>query len=244
MTDATPLYAQIEDALASEIASGAIEAGSQLPTEAGLMERFGVSRITVRQAIQNLVARGLVEIRRGRGTFVTQPRIVQELTELTGFVEDMQALGRRASARVIDHRIVPADARVAKGLAISQGTEVMRIQRVRMADSVPLSFDETWLPREVGERVVTHDLEVEPIFSLLEERYDIPLLEADYLLEATIARADVAAALQVGAGSPIFLIERTTFGEGRRPIDYEHLHYRGDLIHFVTRLQRRTIDTS
>lgn len=239
MNESLPLYAQIEATLANDIAGGTLPPGTQLPTEDGLIARFGVSRITVRKAIQNLAARGLVEIRRGTGTFVAPPRIVQELTELSGFVEDMHALGRTATARVIDHQVLPADVTVAARLQIPQGTEVVRIQRVRLADGVPLSFDETWLPREIGEDIITHDLDVEPIFSLLEERYDIPLIEADYVLGASLATDAVAAALEVPKGSAIFLIERTSFGPNQIPVDYEQLHYRGDLIHFSTRLQRK-----
>src|ERR1700746_2438332 len=89
------LYLRVETALASEIADGELKVGDQLPTEDSLIARFGVSRITVRRAIQNLVSRGLVEIHRGKGTFVSAPKITQELTELTGFVEDMHALGRK-----------------------------------------------------------------------------------------------------------------------------------------------------
>jgi GntR family transcriptional regulator len=102
-----------------------------------------------------------------------------------------------------------------------------------------MSLDETYLPLEIGEKIVTHDLEAEPIFRLLEQRYDIPLVEAEYKLEAVSAGQDVAAALGVEAGSPIFLIERTSYSAGDRPIDYERLHYRGDLIRFRTRLARR-----
>src|ERR1700732_1808816 len=86
------LYTRVETVLASEIADGVLRVGDQLPTEDILIARFEVSRITVRRAIQNLVARGLVEIRRGKGTFVAAPKLMQELTELSGFVEDMRAL--------------------------------------------------------------------------------------------------------------------------------------------------------
>jgi GntR family transcriptional regulator len=115
----------------------------------------------------------------------------------------------------------------------------MRIRRVRLADGVAMSLDETYLPREIGEKIVTHDLDVEPIFTLLEDKYDLPLVEAEYRLEAVTASPDVADALAVGPGSAVFLIERTSYTEGRRAIDYEKLHYRGDLISFVTRLARR-----
>ncbi len=234
-----PLYAQIEAILAAEIADGTFPAASQLPNEDELVERYAVSRTTIRQTIQNLTRRGLIEIRRGKGTFVLQPKISQELTELSGFVEDMQSLGRQASARLLDKQIVPAGESVARQLAIAAGTLVVRIQRVRLADNAPLSFDETWLPREIGERVIENDLETEPIFSLLEQKYNTPLVEAEYRLEAVSADATVARALGIGLGSPIFLIERTSYTTEHQPVDYERLYYRGDQIRFVTRLARR-----
>jgi GntR family transcriptional regulator len=235
-----PLYAQLESILAAEIGGGTFAPGSQLPNEEELVERYGVSRTTIRQTIQNLVRRGLIEIRRGKGTFVLQPKITQELTELSGFVEDMQSLGRQASAQLLDKHTVPASESVARQLAITAGTPVVRIQRVRLADHSPLSFDETYLPQEIGEQILENDLETEPIFSLLEQKYDTPLVEAEYRLEAVSADTTVARALGIGAGSPIFLIERTSYTTGHQPVDYEKLYYRGDQIRFVTRLARRS----
>ena len=109
------------------ITDGDLRIGDQLPTEDSLIARFGVSRITVRRAIQNLVSRGLVEIRRGKGTFVAAPKITQELTELSGFVEDMHALGRQPKTRVIGKEIVTANATVASQLALTKGERVVRI---------------------------------------------------------------------------------------------------------------------
>jgi GntR family transcriptional regulator len=233
------LYARIETVLAREIAHGDLKVGDQLPTEDSLIVRFGVSRITVRRAIQNLVNRGLVEIRRGKGTFVAAPKFTQELKELSGFVEDMQAIGRKPTARVMGREIVTANATVAQQLALTRGERVVRIRRVRLADGVPVSFDETHLPLEIGRRIITDDLKVEPIFSLLERKYNVPLIEAEYKLDAVAAESEVARALKIKAQSPILRIERTSYSTGSRPVDYETLHYRGDLVRFVTRLVRR-----
>lgn len=234
-----PLYAKVEAALASEIAAATLRPGGQLPSEESLIERFGVSRTTVRKAVENLVARGLVEIQRGKGTFVTEPKIKQDLTELSGFVEDMMALGRNPTARLLDKQPVPASKAVAEHLDIVPGELVYRIKRVRLADGVPMSFDETYLPLDIGEKIARNDLEAEPIFALLEDKYDQPLIEAQYQLEAVTADDKVAQALGIKVGSPIFLIERTSYSLGQRPVDYEKLYYRGDLIKFVTRLSRR-----
>src|SRR5882757_514203 len=93
-----PLHAQVEEALLKAIVDGALPMGSRLPSEDELVEQFAVSRTTIRTATQSLITRGLISIRRGKGTFVTQPIITQELTELTGFVEDMRSLGHTPSA--------------------------------------------------------------------------------------------------------------------------------------------------
>jgi GntR family transcriptional regulator len=232
------LYTKVEETIAAEIADGEYRPGDQLPTEDELLRRFEVSRITVRRAIQNLVQRGLLEIRRGRGTFVLEPRIEAELTKLSGFVEDMNAAGRKASARVLSQGIVSATARIAERLHLTMGARVMRIERVRLADGLPVSFDQTYLPLALGRKIVRKNLRMRPIFTLLEEEFGIPLLEADYALEAVAASKVAADALQVAPGTPIFQIERTSRTTNLEPIDYEVLSYRGDLVRFVTKLFR------
>jgi GntR family transcriptional regulator len=232
------LYGQVEAALAADIASGKLQAGERLPSEPELAERFNVSRITIRRAVQNLIGRGLLQIQRGRGTFVAQPKISQDLTQLTGFVEDMQAQGRKASAKVLAKEEVIADADTARQLRLARGSFVVRIVRIRLADGAPISYDETYLPLELGRRIVRNDLRVEPIFSLLEKKYQHPLTEADYQLEAVVASAEIASALRIAPGAPMFRIERTSYTSGNLPIDFERLYYRGDMTRFVTRLKR------
>lgn len=234
-----PLYAQVEAVLAAKIADGTYPPGTQLPNEANLLASYGISRTTLQKTVQNLITRGLIEIRRGKGTFVTQPRLTQPLNELSGFVEDMRAHGRHPTARLLARQIENSSDAVAGKLALEPGTPVVHIQRVRIADGTPLSFDETWLPKDIGEKIIENDLEAEPIFTLLEEKYGIPLVEAEYRLEAIAASEAVAQALEIDAGSPIFLIERTSYCNDNRPVDYEKLYYRGDQIQFVTRLARR-----
>jgi GntR family transcriptional regulator len=221
-----PLHAQVEESLVRSMADGALPPSTRLPSEDSLVERYGVSRTTIRTAIQSLIARGLVEIRRGRGTFVTQPVVTQELTQLTGFIEDLQTLGRGPSAQVLDRRIVAASETVARQLSLQRGTAVARIQRLRLADGVPLSFDETYLPQD------------------LEHQSSTPLMEAEYRVAAVASHGTVARALGIIPGSPIFLIERTTHSDNHRPVDYERLYYRGDHIRIVTRLTRASFRSS
>ena len=111
-----PLYAQVENVIIGRISTGSLPPGTRLPSEDSLVQEYAVSRTTIRAAIQSLVQRGLVEIRRGKGTFVTHPKITQELTELTGLFEDMQALGRHATAKVLDQQVVTTTQLVARQL--------------------------------------------------------------------------------------------------------------------------------
>jgi GntR family transcriptional regulator len=151
----------------------------------------------------------------------------------------MLGFGRKPTARVLGKEIVVATATVASQLALTRGERVVRVRRLRLADGIPLSFDETFLPLDIGEKIITNNLKVQPIFSLLERKYDVPLIEAEYKLDAVPAETEVAAALKVKERSPIFRIERTSYSTGGRPVDYERLHYRGDLVRFATRLVRK-----
>jgi GntR family transcriptional regulator len=233
-----PLYHQVQDILRRQLLRGELKPGDQLPTEAELAERFRISRTTVRLALDALRRDGLLYRRAGKGTFVTEPRIEQELTRLTGFVEDMLALGRQATARVVEVREVAADDAVGQRLGVTAGTTVVRLERVRLADGDPLSLDVTYLPLEIGRRVAAEDLAVHPIFSLLEDRYGIALGFADYRIEAAIADRYVARQLGIAPGDPVLLIERTTCSKAGAPLDYEHLYYRGDRVRYRVRLYR------
>src|SRR5260370_31275189 len=132
-----PLYAQVENVIIDRISDGSLPPGTRLPSEDDLVQEYAVSRTTIRAAIQSLIQRGLVEIRRGKGTFVTHPKITQELTELTGFVEDMQALGRQAEAKPLDQQVVASNQQLPPPLTLPQRTPVVRVPRGRLADAIP-----------------------------------------------------------------------------------------------------------
>jgi len=220
------------------IKSGQFKPGDRLPTEAELQQRFGVSRITVRNAVDELSLKGLIVRKPALGTFIAEPKIEQELRRLTGFVEDMDALGMQASANVVKIASVKADPHVAARLGMSPGSRVTYIERVRLGNSEPLSLDCTWLPAHIGERVAHEDLKSRPIFSLLEDQYGIPLGEAEYVIEACLASKHVAKHLAVSQGSPVLLIERTTYARDGKPIDYEKLHYKGNRMRWHVKWHR------
>lgn len=234
----TTLRYQVREYVLGLIRSSQFKPGDRLPTEMELQKRFGVSRITVRNAVDELALKGLVVRKPALGTFIAKPKIEQELRRLTGFVEDMEAIGLEASANVVKIESVTADLHVATRLGLSPGTKLTYIERVRLGNKEPLSLDCTWLPAHIGERVVHEDLKSKPIFSLLEDQYGIPLGEADYVIEACLASKHVAKHLLIPQGSPVLLIERTTYARNGTPIDYEKLHYKGDRMRWQVKVPR------
>lgn len=232
------LHFLVREHLLERILGGELRPGDQIPTEAELIAQFGVSRTTVRRALQDIENAGLIRRHAGRGTFVTIPRLNQELRRVTGFVEDMEQHGLRASARLVAAEIVQATEAIAEALHLSISAEVTHIERVRLGNGQPISLDVSYLPREVGDVVMQHDLTTDPIYSILEDGMGTPLAYADYAIEATVADERLAALLECSAGRPVLDIERTTYGDSDRPLMYEHLYYRADRIRYRLRLPR------
>jgi GntR family transcriptional regulator len=231
-----PLYAQVETILASEITNRVLPPGSQLPSETELAERFGVSRSTIREAIQNLKARGLIEIHRGKGTFVVEPIVTQDLTPLAGpgGLETITVAGTRtgalgpSTAQTLGTTLVEAERSVARALNLTTGSLVVRIQQLRSAAGIPISFDEIFLPLSIGERFLDRPLPPpEPFFELADRKYNQPVVESAYRLAAIPAPSHVAKALQIEPAHPIFQIDRTTYTTSRRPLDHCRYHYHG-----------------
>jgi len=186
----------------------------------------------VRKAIQNLIERASSRSE-GKGTFVTQPKITQEPDRADRFRRGHADVGANPDRPLLDKRIVAADEVVAHHLALAPGTLVVRLQRVRLADGVAMSFDETYLLANRGERCGQRPRGRAGL-RMLEDKVRYALVEAEYKLGAAAANPVAAqgSKCRPAADPPI---ERTSYTTGNRPVDYERLHYRGDLIRFVER---------
>ncbi len=234
-----PLYHQLLEVLKEDLATGNFQPGAIFPSESELIARFGVSRATVRKALEELELAGLITRIQGQGTFVRARMIEQELTALTGFVEDMIQMNYRPSAKVIKIEQVVADDKISSKLNLPKGTTVTYIERVRLANEEPISMDVTWLPNPLGEQIAKENLAVFPIYSLLEGKYNIQLDHAIYRIESILARPQIGRFLGVNSGTPILAIERTAYSTDANPVDYEILHYRGDRICLTMKLNRK-----
>jgi len=240
---AVPLYSQVRERLRERIADGTYAPQARLPSESEIGALLKVSRITVRQALGDLQQEGVIVKVPGKGTFVAPDRPSQELARLEGFGEAMSRKGHRIVNRVVRHALVAAPPAVAARLQLAPGDPVTEIHRVRRLDRAPVSFEITYLPPAIGERLRRENLKERDIFLILETDYGIRLGHADIQIGATNANAtpadvDLAAALRVEPGAALLRIERLTWSADGVPLDFEYLYVRGEAFQYALRLPR------
>ncbi|MFC4053765.1 GntR family transcriptional regulator [Actinomadura syzygii] len=203
-----------------------LDVGDALPSERKLAEELGVSRPTLRQAIDGLVAEGLLDRRHGSGTYVAEPRIAVSLT-MTSFTEDMIRRGMKPGGRVLSFRTETAGARIGRRLALSPVEEVFTIRRLRLADGASMAIETLYLPRALMPGLRRHDLEGRSFYDLLRAS-GVEIASGTETIEPTVTTAEEAAELDVPVHTPAFLFERVTRDEGGRPLEYVRSLYRGD----------------
>jgi len=226
-----PLHSQLETTLRRLIESGQIAAGAVLPGELELAAQLGVSRHTVRHALGVLTNEGLLRRERGRGTTVvsaTPKRIFERsLSSFYAFAWETRARGAQQRSYVLERKVIEADELLAQRLAISAGTEVERIVRLRTADDDPLVFETAYVPHDLA--VVLDDtvLERESIYDELERRHGLRITRARESIRPVVLNRPVARLLRSTPGAPAFSVERTTWTD-RGPIEWQESIVRGD----------------
>jgi GntR family transcriptional regulator len=235
---AIPLYSQVRERLRERIVDGTYAPQTRLPSESEIGILFKVSRITVRQALGDLQKEGVIVKVPGKGTFVAETRPSQELARLEGFGEAMSRKGHRIVNRVVKHALVEASPLVAARLRVAPGAPVTEIHRVRWLDRESVSFEITYLPPAIGERLRGENLAERDIFLILETDYGITLGHADIQIGAINADAALAQALRVEPGAALLRIERLTWTADGVPLDFEYLYVRGEAFQYALRLPR------
>lgn len=234
-TNGIPKYRQLLRILEERI--DGLPPGTPFPPERQLEQEYGVSRVTVRQALQQLVLAGRLERAQGRGTFVARPKFEQVLA-LTSFSEDMAARGLRPGSRMLAVREVPADASLAERLGVALGAPVVMIQRLRLADDEPMALETVYCSAERFPDLLTVDLTNRSLYAWLAERYGVELAHATQTIEATVLMGDEARLLEVPPGTPAFRLERYTFDRQNQPVEVVRSLYRGDRYKLHARLER------
>jgi len=237
-----PLYHQLQCVLQAEIESGRWRPDEQIPTESKLAERFGVSKITVRQALQALAELGYIRREQGRGTFVARRKFDEGPRELTSFTEEMKRHSLKASSQVLGQTIVPAEARVADALGLEESQPVFVLRRLRMADGEPLGIQTAHIPAQLVPGLEKDSMENVSLYETLQGRYGLYPARARETYFAALADADVAPRLGIPAGAPVFAVERVTLLPNDKPFEFVRSVMRGDRYSIVLELVKASGD--
>ena len=206
-----PLYRQIQTDLRERVSGGELEPGAQVETEQELMARYGVSRATVRQALSGLVAEGLLEIRRGRGTFVHGAALEHRLGGFYTFSREIERHGMRPGTRVRAIELRAASVSVAEGLGLAPGTAVVALSRVRLADEQPIVSETSYLPAARFTGLEAVDFSEVGLYETLTSAYGVrPVRARETFVPVLLGPAD-ADVLGGEAGDPVLSVERTTY---------------------------------
>jgi GntR family transcriptional regulator len=231
-----PLYHQLQGVLKAEIESGKWRADQQLPSETKLTERFGVSKITVRQALQELAELGYIRREHGRGTFIARRKFDEGPRELTSFTEEMKRHDMVASSRILAQFVVESDARVSHALVVPARSPVFVLKRVRLAGGEPVSLQTAHIPAEFVPGLVVDA--GASLYEILQHRYNLyPARARETYLAAAADRA-AAEILGIPPGSPIFSVERVTLLPNERPFEFVQSIVRGDRYSIMLDLEK------
>jgi GntR family transcriptional regulator len=236
LSRSVPAYLQIEEQLADRIEAGEFAPGDVLPTERELTRQLGVSRMTVRAAMDRLVQRDLIVRRQGSGTFVADPKLRQDASKLRGFFEDTVGQGVTPISRLLEREEMLATRHLAGVLDVSVGESVYRIVRIRSARGMPVVLETSYFPAAVVPGLLGMDLERSSIYRLMDMEFSARPVRARQSLEVATAHGTDASFLEIPSGSSVMLVERVSWDAVGRAVEYARDLYRPDRSRFVTEL--------
>ena len=236
-TSVIPLYHQIKQNLRELIENGVLLEGQLLPSERDLGEYYGVNRLTVRQAITELVSEGMLRRQRGVGTFVADPKLTQMMARVTGFSERVREVGRKPSSRMISLELVPASTMVARSLNQEPDAPFYKLVRLRCVDDEPVMLETVFLPQARFPDLKRVDFSEESLYQVLAQKFNCRIVEADETLEPVIMTDYEVEMLEAEPGTPGLLIETVAYDQNGIAVEFGKSVVRGDKSRFYFRLK-------
>ncbi|WP_141432162.1 GntR family transcriptional regulator [Bacillus sp. 03113] len=232
-----PIYYQLETEIKELIEKKDLKPGDLIYSERELSEKYDISRMTVRQAITNLVNEGILVRQRGKGTFVAKPKVEQALQGLTSFSEDMAVRGMVPKTKIIDFQMITSTKKIAEKLAVESGTLVYEVKRLRLADDIPMAIETSYLPANFF-KGLTKEIVQTSLYHFIENELHLKIAHATQTLESSVVLKKEAEILDLKEGSPVLLIERFSFLENEKPFEFVKSIYRGDRYKFTIDMKR------
>ena len=237
---AVPKYYQLSEIIRQKIDNKEWRPHDPLPPERELETLYNVSRTTVREALNHLADQGYIYREHGRGTFVSRPKMQHSLHILHSFTDDMRMRGFTAGQDILEFGDTNPSTKVRKQLELEPDKErVICIERLRHADNDPIGIQTAYLPLSSDQIITIEELiKFGSLYSLLETKFSLIPVEADETLEATVANQREATLLNIKEGSPLLLLERTTYSQQRRPMEFSKMLYRADQYKYYVHITR------
>ena len=237
-----PLYYQIQRALMERIHSGELLEGDPLASEEELARMYQVSRMTARQALHGLKTSGYAFSQKGRGTFVTRPKLEKNIMHLRGFTEDMKQRGMVPSSRLLEQTVVKATAELAGKLKVETDEIVMRLRRLRLADDIPMALEDSHIPLKQFPGLERLNFAKQSLYFVLRERFGVRVAWADEVIEALPATREESELLTIPKRASVLSISRIIMTTEEIPIEVACSRYRGDRYRASIRVPTTTIE--
>ena len=231
--ESLPIYLQIADELRQNIQESVFKVGDRLPTETDLSERFGVNRHTLRRAMEVLRNEGIVDVERGRGTFVVSAPITFPIGKRVRFNESLKAQSLNLQVQVLQTIEIKADTKIANHLEIAVGAVVVLFERLSFIDEIPVSISSSHFPSTRFPGLLDHCKHYRSISEMLQHEYDCDHIRRSTRLSARLARAKDARLLRMPATNPILLSESVNIDQSNCVIEYGVTRFRGDRMELV-----------
>jgi len=222
------LYQQLFELMHHEITAGRWKPGDLIPPEAELVRRYRVSRITVRKMLDLLVREGLIVRERGRGTHVALPRLEHGLSRIVSFTDDMRQRGFQTGTKVLFSGLLPAPESIARALGIEAGTELARLDRLRLADGEPMCVEQSYLVHRLLPGILDHDFSTQSLREVKVGEYGIRWSRARQTIQAILSAPELAHVLSVKPNAPLLYIERVSYSQDDVPVEFLRVYYRAD----------------
>lgn len=230
-----PIYIQIQNDIKQKIEEGYWQVGTAIPAERQLAEMFNVSRMTVRQAIQGLVDDGVLQRRVGAGTFISERKLTERLEAVTSFTNLMIQEGKTPSTRVVAFGIKPASLQEAEALQLPPSSNVMKVERVRYGDKVPILYETVAIPEIVAEQLTREDI-MNSLYEAIVTKLGLSIGEAEQIMEAALISEKIAPYLEVKIGTPVMKLRQITKLSDGRPFEFTRSQYVGSRFQFVAKI--------
>lgn len=213
----TPLYVQLKAELKNKINNGILKSGEQLPPELEMADNFSVSVVTVRSAVNELVKEGLIEKKRGKGTFVTNMKYKRDYTKIQSFSDSCKAMGSVPGSRVLEMKLKKADAELALKLGVNSGDKVLYISRLRTVNGEPMVIEENYFPERFAD-LISENLEENSLFNILQDKYGITVTKSSKEIEISRTDNDEGKLLNLSKNYPILLVKSIAYDQFDVPV--------------------------